>query len=45
MATTRIERPTTVIKPLIASIPSNTKIKIATAVQEFVNRIKNKHLN
>lgn len=45
MATTRIERPTTVIKPLIAAIPTNTKVKIATAVQEFVNRVKDKHLN
>lgn len=45
MASTRIERPTTVIKALIAPIPSNTKVKIATAVQEFVNRIKDKHLS
>ena len=45
MASTRIERPTTVIKALIAPIPSNTKVKIATAVQDFVTRIKNKHLS
>jgi hypothetical protein len=45
MASTRIERPTTVIKALIAPIPSETKTKIATAVQEVVNRIKNKHLS
>jgi hypothetical protein len=45
MANTRIERPTTVIKALIAPIQSETKTKIATAVQEFVNRIKNKHLS
>jgi hypothetical protein len=44
MANTMIERPNTVIKPLIVPISSNAKIKIATAVQEFVNRIKAKHL-
>ena len=45
MENIRIERPQTVIKPLINAISSNTKTKIAAAVQEFVNRIKDKHLN
>ena len=45
MSNIRIERPSTVIKPLIASIPSNTKVKIAAAVQEIVNKIKIKHLS
>jgi hypothetical protein len=44
MSSTRIERPTTVIKKLIAPITSEKKVKIAAAVQEFVNRIKEKHL-
>ena len=44
MSSTRIERPTTVIKKLIAPIASEKKVKIAAAVQEFVNRIKEKHL-
>ena len=44
MANTRIERPKTVIKELIVPITSEKKVKIAAAVQEFVNRIKEKHL-
>ncbi len=44
MANTRVERPTTVVKELIAPISSTKKVQIATAVQEIVNRIKNKHL-
>ena len=44
MANTRIQRPNTVIKPLIVPVSSNTKIKVATAIQEFVNRVKDKHL-
>jgi hypothetical protein len=44
MANTRVERPTTVIKEIIAPITSEKKVKIAAAVQEFVNRIKEKHL-
>jgi hypothetical protein len=44
MANTRVERPSTVIKEIIAPITSEKKVKIAAAVQEFVNRIKEKHL-
>jgi hypothetical protein len=44
MANTRVERPATVIKELIAPITSEKKVKIAAAVQEFVNRIKAEHL-
>jgi hypothetical protein len=40
----RIERPAQTIKPIIAPISSNLKIKIATAFQSVVNEIKNKHL-
>jgi hypothetical protein len=44
MANTRIERPATVIKELIAPLTSSKKAQVAAAVQEFVNRIKAKHL-
>jgi hypothetical protein len=44
MANPRVERPTTVIKNLIAPITSDKKVKIAAAIQEIVNRIKEKHL-
>jgi hypothetical protein len=44
MAITIVERPTTVIKNIVAPISSSEKTQIATAVQEFVNRIKTKHL-
>ena len=44
MANTRVERPTTVIKELIEPITSEKRVKSAAAVQEIVNRIKEKHL-
>jgi hypothetical protein len=44
MGNTRVERPATVIKELIAPITSEKKVKIAAAIQELVNRIKAKHL-
>lgn len=44
MASNRIERPRTVVKELITPITSTKKIQIAAAVQEFVNRVKSKHL-
>jgi hypothetical protein len=44
MANTIVERPMTVIKELVAPITSEKKVKIAAAVQEFVNRVKAKHL-
>jgi hypothetical protein len=42
--TIRIERPAQVIKSDISPLDSNLKIKIASAFQEIVNRIKAKHL-
>lgn len=44
MANTRVERPTTVVRELIAPITTPKKAQVAAAVQEFVNRIKAKHL-
>jgi hypothetical protein len=41
----RIERPAQVIKSDIKPLDSNLKIKIASAFQEVVNRIKAKHLS
>jgi hypothetical protein len=44
MANNQIQRPTTVIKKLIVPISSEKKVQVASAIQEFVNRIKAKHL-
>lgn len=44
MANIRVERPNTVVKEIIAPITPTKKAQIAAAVQEFVNRIKAKHL-
>ena len=44
MAITTVERPTTVIKNIVAPISSAEKTQSAAAVQEIVNRIKAKHL-
>jgi len=41
----RIERPQTVIKVLVKPISVELKTKISSAVQSFVNRVKDKHLN
>lgn len=41
----RIERPAQTIKPIVASLSSNLKLKIATAFQEVVTKIKEKHLS
>ena len=41
----RIERPSQVIKPVIAPISTNIKAKVATAFQSFVNALKEKHLS
>lgn len=40
----REERPLTVVKPVIAPISSDIKIKIATAFQAVVAKIKETHL-
>jgi len=44
MANNHTVRQPTVIKTIIAPISSETKTQIAAAVQEFVNKIKDKHL-
>jgi hypothetical protein len=41
---TREERPAQIVKPIIAPISSDVKVKIATAFQAVVTAIKNKHL-
>jgi hypothetical protein len=40
----RIERPAQTIKTIVAPITSNTKLKISTAIQVVVDKIKEKHL-
>jgi hypothetical protein len=40
----REERPDTVIKPIIAALPTDIKTKISTAFQELVAKIKETHL-
>lgn len=44
MANTTNQRPTTVIKTLVAPISSEVKLKVANAVQTIVTKIKDKHL-
>jgi len=44
MANNQTFRPATVVKEIIAPVSSAKKIQIAAAIQEFVNRIKDKHL-
>jgi hypothetical protein len=41
----RIERPAQTIKANIIPLNSELKVKIASAFQEIVNRIKDKHLS
>lgn len=41
----REERPAQTIKPVIAPLTNTTKDKIATAFQEVINKIKEKHLS
>jgi hypothetical protein len=45
MANTTTERPTTVIKPVIVALNSELKTKVALAIQEFVTKVKDKHLS
>ena len=40
----KTERPNTVIKTLVVPITNDVKIKTAQAIQNVVNRIKEKHL-
>jgi hypothetical protein len=44
MASNYTVRQPNVIKNIIAPVSATTKTKIASAVQEFINRIKDKHL-
>lgn len=41
----RIERPNTVIKVSVSEVNSATKVKVASAIQAVVNKIKEKHLS
>lgn len=45
MSTKRIERPAQTIKANIAPLNNNVKSKVVLAVQEFVSKIKQKHLS
>ena len=40
----RVERPAQTIKTIVAPISNDLKVKVATAFQAVVNRIKEKHL-
>lgn len=44
MENTTIQRPTTVIKTLVAPISSEVKSKVAAAIETIVTKIKDKHL-
>ncbi len=41
----RIERPNTVIKPIIKPLSTDLKTKTATAFQAFVTAVKVKHIS
>jgi|LakMenE18May11ns_1017448.scaffolds.fasta_scaffold9125813_2 hypothetical protein len=41
----RVERPAQTIKAIVAPLSSDLKTKVATAFQEVVNKIKEKHLS
>lgn len=45
MSNKKIERPTTVIKSTIAPITTELKVKISSAFQVVINKIKEKHLS
>ena len=45
MIINKIERPQTVIKVLVKPISVELKAKLSSAVQSFVNRVKDKHLS
>ena len=45
MAYNKIERPTTVIKSTITPITTELKVKVSTAFQMVINKIKEKHLS
>lgn len=45
MDNTKIERPMQTIKPTIAALSGDVKVKIATAIQSVVDKIKERHLS
>jgi hypothetical protein len=45
MLVNKIDRPQTVIKVLIVPITTEVKVKTATAIQSFINKVKEKHLS
>jgi hypothetical protein len=45
MLVNKIERPQTVIKVLVKPITTELKTKVSSAIQSFVNRVKDKHLS
>lgn len=45
MAYNKIERPTTVIKSTIVPITTEVKVKVSSAFQIIINKIKEKHLS
>jgi hypothetical protein len=40
----RVERPAQIIKTIVAPLSNDLKVKIATAFQAVVSKIKEKHL-
>ena len=42
---TRIERPNNTIKGIISPVSTSLKVKMASAMQVVVNKIKEKHLS
>jgi hypothetical protein len=45
MTINKIERPQTVIKVLVKPISVELKTKVSSAIQTFVNKVKDKHLS
>ncbi len=45
MQINKIERPQTVIKVVISPISTELKTKVSTAIQSFINKVKEKHLS
>jgi hypothetical protein len=41
----RVERPSQTIKANVKPLDNNIKVKVATAFNEVINRIKEKHLS
>jgi hypothetical protein len=45
MQINKIERPQTVIKVAISPISTELKTKVSTAIESFINKVKEKHLS